>query len=294
MEHQREVWATLLKHISNNHPQKFISFFKSISNVISKNGCAELCCYAILHKCWQVLDYLLTNANLNINYYTFDSPPILYVAVENNIPLSFIQTIIKKGANVCYKNKNSGLTCLLEAANNCSYEIAECLLQNGANIEDRDTDVWYNSLTESVFQCNLPFLKLCLKYGANIHSFTKYTPPPLIEFFYCLENKNPTDFTTKKLILIELLHAGADVNCVWRLEGIEQDITPIHCLLAKHLASKQMFYFYCELIGILILHGSYFTNRACTHLKIYEFVNEWPLRLILYCLQKKKFMCPFL
>jgi len=114
-----------------------------------------------------------------------------------------IKTLVKLGADVNAKNKESETPLWIAVSELKNPEIVELLLDFGAKINSRRSDIGMTPLDWAAFDGKLEMVKALLKRGANPNAGRGTTRSAPIE--RCANNGNVE-------ILNALVKAGADVN----------------------------------------------------------------------------------
>ena len=136
---------------------------------------------AIRDRNYQMIQYLLTLPNININSVDnkkFGFPPLSHAVQMHETGI--MRTLIDNGANVnepSTNDKNPFNTPLMIAAWGGRLESVRLLVENGACVNQQDKGNGFTPLIKAVFKGNIDIVKYLLEQGADkgVFSFEKKT-----------------------------------------------------------------------------------------------------------------------
>jgi ankyrin repeat protein len=130
--------------------------------------------YWSLFECKFEAAELLLKRGANVNSTdSYGSSPLYLAVCCKNAKLSFIEHLIRKGADVNYKNKHDGLTSLHHASSSGSVGLAKLLIDKGADVNALDNK-GTTPLILAVEKNSLPIAKLLLERGADVNLRDKH------------------------------------------------------------------------------------------------------------------------
>lgn len=172
IRNKEEITKNMLEHIQKefveackcNKKEKVESVLKLNKGVIPKSILGECIFYAIISNSIYILDLLLQNgADVNATDER-DRTPIFWV-IDKNILLK----LIKKNANLNWKDKEKNTVLFCNCALGCYEDIVKTLLENGANINEKNGA---DELTALHVSCcskqNFNMVKILVDHNARV------------------------------------------------------------------------------------------------------------------------------
>lgn len=149
-----------------------------------------------IDKCYEngrtILLYLVAETNNveGIKYiidsgadlYTHCTPQqeALFVAVENNVNTSVIETLIVNNTNLLHTDSYGNNALMLAAVKNPNPDILKILIEYGLNVNDKN-DNGFDALTLASFNnSKLSIIETLIDYSANVNSTDKFGHTPLM------------------------------------------------------------------------------------------------------------------
>ncbi len=147
----------------------------------------------------------ISNGANNVNYLRDDQTPL--TASVRNRNASFVEWLIKNGANVNFKKTNwPNETVLILAADANELKIIQLLVNAGAFVNDTDRN-GKTALFFVLYHNNLPATEFLISKGADVNWADQNGTTPLM---YISNPYLPGDRKVKIAIAKSLLKAGAD------------------------------------------------------------------------------------
>jgi ankyrin repeat protein len=150
-------------NISYEREKILLNFFKEFVN--NSNNEESLLLFSSKFNLINVLEYLIKNKSLNINYEDENKrTSLMYASYLGH--LNIVQCLVENGANVNHEDKHK-CTSLIEASKKKHLKVIEYLIEKNADVNHKEE----NGITSLMFSCeegSLDIVKCLVKNNADI------------------------------------------------------------------------------------------------------------------------------